>query len=70
MWGEGCCVTSTKGAKGEQNLDGCIESTYTQREQGEPVVHGGGHGYLQGLPEQPNCLHGSCFQPPSLAVSL
>ena len=33
------------------------------------VVHGGGHGYLQGLPKQPNCFHGSCFQPPSLAVS-
>ena len=40
--------------------------TYVHTYGVTPVVHGGGHGYLQGLPEQPNRLHGSCFQPPSL----
>ena len=46
-----------------------IVNTYIHTYGVTPVVHGGGHGYLQGLPKQPNCLHGSCFQPPSLAVS-
>ena len=40
--------------------------TYVHTYGVTPVVHGGGHGYLQGLPEQPHRLHGSCFQPPSL----